>query len=170
MKSQWCRNWASSSQHRFLLPVTHPWDGFLALQHLNNQNTNVISIAGLAETLLSHLTVVELFQIRYRFNWFGPANFFFCKFPYIWMNLLSSSQTQEAYFEFGELQQDIVHSSVCKTSQKNTEATSRENSHLVSREEKKENAFSLQTGLVWPRLGWNAKFQMEPTASMTSLM
>lgn len=64
------------------------------------------------------------------------------------MNLLSSSQTQEAYFEFGELQQDIVHSSVCKTSQKNTEATSRENSHLVSREEKKENAFSLQTGLV----------------------
>lgn len=59
------------------------------------------------------------------------------------MNLLSSSQTQEAYFEFGQLQQNIVHSSVCKTSQKNTEATSRENSHLTSGKGKEKEVVSL---------------------------
>lgn len=48
------------------------------------------------------------------------------------MNLLSSPQAQKTNFEFGQLQQDIVHSRVCKTGQKDTEATGRKNSHLTS--------------------------------------
>lgn len=65
------------------------------------------------------------------------------------MNLLSSPQAQEANFEFGQFQKDVVYSCVCETGQKDTEATSRKNSHLMSGKEKeKELLVHLQESTI----------------------
>lgn len=84
------------------------------------------------------------------------------------MNLLSSPQAQETNLEFGQLQKDIVYSRVCKTGQKDTEATSRKNSHLMSGKGKEKKLLVHLQGLkILGWAGWKTRGVLEGTVNAT---